>query len=375
METAENRASWYRFTVSEGENVTEDEVTAAGEPAETVHGDALADATLPLPIDAFTGLVEKARDYARGATAEKTRSAYLSDWKHYLAWCARHGVAPVPPNVQALGLYITELAAGSGGRRALNVRTIERRLSGLAWGFRQRGQGFDRSDPHIREVMAGIRNKHLQPPNQKAAVLADDIIAMIGTLDTGLAGLRDRTILLVGFAGGLRRSEIVGLDHGEGETEEGRGWPEFFDDGMVLRLKGKGNRWRDVEIGRGSSSRTCPVASLQEWMAIARVVHGPIFRRLNTNGKKVLTDRLADQHVALLVKRTAIAAGVRSDLAEGKRQEAFAGHSLRAGLATAAAVEERHVQNHLGHATVTMTRRYQRERDRFKVNLTRAAGL
>ncbi|MEQ8396149.1 tyrosine-type recombinase/integrase, partial [Thalassobaculum sp.] len=172
-----------------------------------------------------------------------------------------------------------------------------------------------------------------------------------------------------------RRSEIVGLDHGEGETDEGLGWPEFLDGGMVLRIKGKGDRWREVEIGRGSSSRTCPVAALEEWLAIARIVHGPVFRRLSTNGKRVLTERLADQYVARLVKRTAIAAGIRGDLTEGARREAFAGHSLRAGLATAAEVDERWVQRQLGHATVTMTRRYQRERDRFRVNLTKAAGL
>src|SRR3546814_4451583 len=96
-----------------------------------------------------------------------------------------------------------------------------------------------------------------------------------------LVGLRDRAILLVGFAGGLRRSEIVGLDHGEGETEEGLGWPDFLDGGMVLQVRGKGNRWREVEIGRGSSSRTCPVAALEEWLAIARIVHGPVLRRLS----------------------------------------------------------------------------------------------
>ena len=89
----------------------------------------------------------------------------------------------------------------------------------------------------------------------------------------------------------------------------------------------------------------------------------------------MLTERLADQHVARLVKRTAIAAGIRGDLAEGARREAFAGHSLRAGLATSAEVDERRVQRQLGHTTVTMTRRYQRDRDRFRVNLTKAAGL
>jgi len=357
--------------------VTAKSVAGGGGPAGELLPERAPAYQPPSEADELAGLIKKARDYARGANAENTVTAYVSDWKDYVAWCGRRGVAAVPPSPQAIGLYITELAtAGQGARtQPLGVRSIERRLSGIAWGLRQRGHALDRSDPHIREVLAGIRNAHLRPPKQKAAVLGDDIVAMIGTLDTGLAGLRDRAILLVGFAGGLRRSEIVGLDHGKGDTDEGLGWPEFLEGGMVLRVRGKGNRWREVEIGRGSSSRTCPVAALQEWMAIARIEHGPVFRRLSTNGKRVLTERLADQHVARLVKRTAIAAGIRGDLAEGERREAFSGHSLRAGLATAAEVDERWVQRQLGHATVTMTRRYQRDRDRFKVNLTKAAGL
>jgi len=107
----------------------------------------------------------------------------------------------------------------------------------------------------------------------------------------------------------LRRSEIAGFEHGEGETNEGLGWPEFLERAMVLRLKGKGNRWREDEIGRGPNTRTCPVPALEEWLAIARIEHGPLFRRLSTNGKRVLSERLGDQHVAGLVKRTAIAAG------------------------------------------------------------------
>ncbi|MEQ9152812.1 MAG: tyrosine-type recombinase/integrase [Parvibaculum sp.] len=323
---------------------------------------------LPAPADGLERLVGKAKAYAKGAKAGNTQTAYGNDWRDYAAWCLRHGVPALPPSAQAIGLYITDLA---GQGRA--VSTIERRLSGICWHFRQNKLPIDRSDPHIREVLAGIRNKHSRVPTQKAAVAATDIIAMTGTLDTGLVGIRDRAILLVGFAGGLRRSEIVGLDHGAGETEEGLGWPEFLPGGVVLRIRGKGNRWREVEIGRGSSARTCPVACLEEWMAIARIVHGPVFRRIAA--KRVQTERLSDRYVARLVQRTAIAAGVRGDLAEGARREAFAGHSLRAGLASSAEVDERYVQRQLGHATVTMTRRYQRERDRFRVNLTKVAGL
>jgi len=202
---------------------------------------------------------------------------------------------------------------------------------------------------------------------------------MIERLGRDLRGLRDRAILLVGFAGGLRRSEVVGLDHGPNETEDGRGWVESLEGGLVLHIKGKSG-WREVEIGHGSSALTCPVQALKTWMELGRIVHGPVFRPIARNGtrpgaQRISTQRLSDRHVARLVQRAAMAAGIRGDLPEDERRRRFAGHSLRAGLATAAQAEERFVQHHLGHATVIMTRRYQRRRDRFRINLTRAAGL
>ena len=207
---------------------------------------------------------------------------------------------------------------------------------------------------------------------QKEAILPEDLLAMIATLNLGdLRGLRDRAILLVGFAGGLRRSEIVGLDCRAEDGLSG-GWIEFFDDGLLLTLRGK-TGWREVEIGRGSSDATCPVVALQTWLKFARIAVGPVFRRVV--GGKVGAERLTDRHVARLVKQTALAAGVRGDLSEGEREKKFSGHSLRAGLASSAEVDERYVQKQLGHASAEMTRRYQRRRDRFRVNLTKAAGL
>lgn len=130
-----------------------------------------------------------------------------------------------------------------------------------------------------------------------------------------------------------------------------------------------------MEIGRGSSDATCPVVALETWIGFARLARGPLFRRVTGKGKAVGPDRLNDQEIARLVKKTALAAGVRGDLSEVERGAKFAGHSLRAGLASSAEVDERHVQKQLGHASAEMTRRYQRRRDRFRVNLTKAAGL
>ena len=164
---------------------------------------------------------------------------------------------------------------------------------------------------------------------------------MLATFDRGtLRGLRDRAMLLLGFAGGLRRSEIVGLDVGRDQTEDGRGWIEVLDKGMLVTLRGK-TGWREVEVGRGSSDATCPVVALETWLKFARLAHGPLFRRVTGQGKAVGADRLNDQEVARLVKRTALAAGVRGDLPEAQRRMMFAGHSLRAGLASSAEVATR----------------------------------
>jgi integrase len=204
--------------------------------------------------------------------------------------------------------------------------------------------------------------------------LPEDILAMVATLPFDLRGLRDRAILLLGYAGGLRRSEIVNLDHGKDDTPDSGGWLEFFDGGALLTLDAK-TGWREVEIGRGSSDQTCPVHALEQWLQFAKIDFGPIFVRTSRNGKKAVGDRLSDKHVARLIKQTVLDAGIRSDLPERERLALFSGHSLRAGLASSAEVDERYVQKHLGHSSAEMTRRYQRRRDRFRVNLTRAVGL
>ena len=146
-------------------------------------------------------LVETARDYARQAASENTRSAYAKDWAHFTRWCRMRGTDPLPSSSQLIGLSIADLAAPQGRSPALSVSSIERRLSGLAWGYAQRGQRLDRKDRHIATVLAGIRRRHARPPVQKEAILPGDLRDMLATLPHDLRGLRDRAILLIGCAG------------------------------------------------------------------------------------------------------------------------------------------------------------------------------
>jgi integrase len=317
-------------------------------------------------------LAETAKAYARAAQADNTQRAYSADWRHFASWLRRQGFSETPPNPEAVGLYLASQVERRGAE--LSVATLERRLSGIAWRYRQLGQPLAIRDRHIATVLAGIRRRHGRPPLQKAAIFADELLAMLATLDMDLRGLRDRAILAIGFAGGLRRSEIVGLDCGPAESEDGSGWIEILPEGALLTIRGK-TGWREVEIGRGSRADTCPVALLETWLRLGRISHGPLFRPIARRSGGVGSERLTDKHVVRLVKRCALAAGLRGDLTEGDRGLAFGGHSLRAGLASSAQIEEAHVQKHLGHASAEMTRRYQRKRDRFTINLTKAAGL
>jgi len=331
-------------------------------------------------------LVDAARYYAGAAASDNTLKAYAKDWAHFARWCRMKGAEPLPPSPEIIGLYLADLATGSGpspsqsaprpqsASRPLSVSTIERRLSGLAWNYAQRGFSLDRKNRYIATVLAGIKRKHARPPVQKEAILADDILAMVATLPFDLRGLRDRAILLLGYAGGLRRAEIVSLDVHKDDTPDSGGWIEILEKGALLTLNAK-TGWREVEIGRGSSEQTCPVHALQQWLHFAKIDFGPVFVGVSRDGKRAMEARLYDKHVARLIKRTVLDAGIRAELPEKDRLALFSGHSLRAGLASSAEVDERYVQKQLGHASAEMTRRYQRRRDRFRVNLTKAAGL
>ena len=317
-------------------------------------------------------LAEAARADARAATSTNTNRAYGADWCHYIAWCRRKTSRAGSAGPRALHRRLRLRVAAARSRKTRSARSSDgcRRWRGIL----PTRPAIDRKDRHVATVLAGVRRSQGRPPEQKEAVLPEDLLAMIATsISESLRGLRDRAYPPHRLR---RRPEAVGnslVSHCRREDGLSGGWIEFFDEGLLLTLGGRLAGARS-NSARGSSEATCPVAALETWLKFARIAVGPLFRRVV--GGKVGPDRLTDRHVARLVKHTALAAGVRGDLSEGERETKFSGHSLRAGLASSAEVDERYVQRQLGHASAEMTRRYQqRRRDRFRVNLTKAAGL
>ena len=236
------------------------------------------------------GLVETAKDYARGAKAAGDPAGLRGRLAPLRPPGAAARTSTPCPRIRRPSGSISPPRRPIRPRRQAQLGAHPRAPAlGIAWYCTQNGTPLDRADRHIAEVMAGIRRRHGKPPDQKEPVLGDELLRMIATLGHDLRGLRDRAILMLGFAGGLRRSELVSLDCGPDQTVEGAGWIAFLPDGIVIKVRGK-TGWREVEVGRGSSTATCPVAALKTWLDFARIAHGPLFRSI-AGGTKVGADR------------------------------------------------------------------------------------
>jgi integrase len=258
-----------------------------------------------------------------------------------------------------VALYLTALA--EGGRKA---STITRRVSAISQAHQAAGHESPTKTAPVRAVLRGIRRTLGVAPQAKTPVLIEDLRLMVGALPEGLLGIRDRALLLIGFAGGFRRSELVSLNVGH---------VEFSKDGLrVTVAKSKTDQegsGRKVGIPYGSHPETCPVRALRAWLEAARIERGALFRPINRHGQ-IQNTRLSDKAVALIVKRYADAIG--------KDASDFAGHSLRAGLATAAAIggaTERAIMAQTGHRSSAMVRRYIREGSLFRENAAAKVGL
>ena len=301
---------------------------------------------------------EQARAYVEQARAANTLRGYRADWNHFMAWCSQHQRGPLPASPETVALYLTMLADTH------KCSTLQRRLSSISQAHQTAGHATPTQEALVRATWAGIRRVKGTSYEGKAPTLTADIRRMVDTLTQSPTGIRDRALLLLGFAGAFRRSELVGLTRAD---------INIASEGITVTLRrsktDQEGHGRKIGIPYGSRPHTCPVRSLQAWLSVAEIEAGPLFRPINKHGH-ILPRALSDRSVALIVQKTARAAGLDASQ--------YAGHSLRAGLATSAAqagVSERAIMQQTGHANVNMVRRYIREGSLFRENAASEVGL
>jgi site-specific recombinase XerD len=310
------------------------------------------------PLSCPLPSLEQVRAYIRASKAENTLRGYTADWRDFCVWSDVHGLAPLPATPESVAAYIAECA----GR--LKVGSIQRRLNAISEAHKAVGLESPTASPQVRNVIKGIRRTHGTAPAQKAPALTDDIRAMVRVTGSQLIGIRDRALILLGFAGAFRRSELVALD-----VED----CSFGKDGLTVTLRrsktDQDGAGRKVGIPYGSNPETCPVRNVQIWTEQAAITSGPLLRSINRHGK-IQAGRLSGIDVARVVKKLALRAG--SDAAK------YSGHSLRAGHATTAAIggaSERSIMQQTGHRSVHMVRRYIRDGSLFRENSAGKLGL
>jgi integrase len=306
----------------------------------------------------LTDLETEARGYLSASRAASTVRAYASDWRAFTAWCDAHGLIALPAEPTTVVLYLTDLA------RTAKTATVRRRLSSISVAHQAAGLATPTADILVRSTWSGIRRTNGVAQTGKTALLTDDIRAMVTALPDSLLGRRDACLLLLGFASAVRRSELVALDVAD-VTET--------SDGLVVTItrsktdqEGEG---RQIGIPYGSNPITCPVRTWRSWRDASGIDTGPLFRPIDRHGH-LGTERLSDRAVAIIVKRTAQAAGLDPKL--------VAGHSLRSGMATSAAragATEAQIMNQTGHKSLPVLRRYIRRGSLFHDNAAAKLGL
>jgi len=290
--------------------------------------------------------IAKSKAYQAAADAPATLRAYAADLAHFKAWCEAHGFQPMPASPETVGAYLA--AAGLG----YALPTLRRRVAAIARAHRIAKHPLDTRHPAIRETLRGIARAHGEPARRSAALATEEIRRLVEVCGNDLAGLRDRALLLLGFAGALRRSELVGLDVAQvSPTPKGLRL-------MIRRSKtDAGGEGAEVGVVRGTREETCPVWALRAWLQAAEISDGPVFRRVTqweTVGKK----RLHPDAVRQILVRRAAAAGIK-----GTRLEPVTPHGMRAGFVTTAyrnGVPDEEIMGHTRHRSLTTMRGYVR---------------
>ena len=291
----------------------------------------------------------------KSSKANNTLRAYKSDFKDFGGFCAKHGFSSMPTQPKIVSLYLTHLSSSS------KVSTLRRRLVSIGVVHKLKGHYLDTKHPVIIENLMGIKRKKGSIQIGKKPILINHLKQIINTIDEQktekIKKLRDRTLILIGFGGGFRRTELISIDHED---------IDLVEEGVKITLR----RSKTDQFGEGlvkglpyfTNEKYCPVTSLKNWLNLSKIKTGPIFRRF-TKGSILTSHRLTDQSVVLIIKDCLKLAGIEN--------QNFSGHSLRSGFATVAAesgADERSIMAMTGHKTTQMVRRYIREANIFKNN-------
>lgn len=297
--------------------------------------------------------LQAAKRYSKKSRADSTWRAYRSDWRLFEAWCQSVRLASLPADPDTVAMFVASQASDG-----LNPSTLNRRLAAIRLVHLGAGHPSPHNALKVIEVMRGIRRDWGQPPAKKAAAIDEDIKKMADAAESqSRMGLRDRALLLFGFAGAFRRSELVALNTWNLEERE---------EGLRVTIeKSKTDQEAQgqvIAIVRQPDSPYCPVQAIQDWVTVAEFESGALFRRM-FRGDKVGASRLSAQSVALVIKEYASRAGLD--------WERYAAHSLRSGFLTSAAKKRANIfkmADQSRHKSLEMVREYVRETEIFDDN-------
>jgi len=292
----------------------------------------------------------------QNSKANNTVRAYKSDFNDFELFCVQNGFISLPSEPKIVSLYLTHLST-----KDVKTSTLKRRLVSIGVIHKLKGHYLDTKHPLIIENIMGIKRRKGSIQKGKKPLLINSLKIIINVIDEQkmkeIKKLRDRSILLIGFSGGFRRNELVSLDYED---------LEFVEEGLKINLrKSKTDQFSEGAIKAlpyFKNSQYCPVVSLRNWLDVAKINSGALFRRFS-KGSRLIEKRLTDQTVALLIKEYLQSAGIDN--------KNYSGHSLRSGFATSAAesgADERSIMTMTGHKSSEMVRRYIKEANLFKNN-------
>ena len=269
--------------------------------------------------------------------------AYQSDYRDFSSFCIKNGFSSLPTDPKVLALYLTHLSKSS------RFSTLKRRIASISIIHKMKGHYIDTKHPLIMENLLGIKRSRGSNQKAKKPLLINELKTIVDVIDKSkikfLKKTRDKSLILLGFAGGFRRSELVSIDYED---------IDFVSEGVKIFIK----RSKTDQSGEGMikaipyfiNEQYCPVKNLKDWINLSDIKTGKVFD-------------ISDKSVSLLIKKYAALAGLD--------EKKYSGHSLRSGFATSTAesgAEERNIMAMTGHKTTQMVRRYIKEANLFKNN-------